>query len=60
MPHNEAHLIQHLHPVHRLGHIGDEEDILAHLPVRGELDPGIAAGGGGDLLQRDLLQQLPP
>ena len=58
--HDEAHLVQHLHSVDGLADVGDEEDVLAHLSVGREGHPGVAAGGGGDLLQGDLLQQFAP
>ena len=60
MAHDEAHLVQHLHSVDGLADVGDEEDVLAHLSVGREGHPGVAAGGGGDLLQGDLLQQFAP
>ena len=56
--HDEGHLVQHLHAVHGLGHVGDEENVLAHFPVGGEAHPGVAAGGGGQLLDGELVQQL--
>ena len=58
--HNEGDLVQHLHPVDGLGHIGDKQDVLAHLPVGREGHPGIAAGGSGHFLHRQLVQQLAP
>ena len=56
--HDKGHLIQHLHAVNGLGHVGDKEDVLTHLTVGGEGHPGVAAGGGGHLFHGELIQQL--
>src|SRR5699024_11766513 len=35
-------------------------DVLAHLPVGGEAHPGVAPGGGRQLLHRQLVKQFAP
>ena len=58
--HPEADVVQHLAAIHGLSEVLHGEDLLARLPIHGEAHEGVAAGGHGDLLQADLLQELPP
>ena len=56
---SKGNLVQDLDAVDGLGHISDKENVLAHLPVRVEAHPGIAAGRAGNLLHGQLVQELP-
>ena len=47
------------HAVHGLAEVRDEEPVLARLAGGLETDPGVAPRGGGQLLHRQLVQQLP-
>ena len=49
-------LSQHLFPVDGLGQAFHGEHLIADLPVGPEVDVGVLAAGGLDLLQLDLLQ----
>ena len=55
---DEADVVEELDAVHRLADVCDKEDVLADLAVAGKAHKRIAAGGGGDLLQADLVEQL--
>ena len=60
LAHDEADLVQQLHPVDGLGDLCHKQAVLARLAVRLEPDPGIAAAGGGKLFDGDLVQKLAP
>ena len=58
LAHDEAHVLEHRHAVHGLAEVRDEEPVLARLAVGLEAYPGVAAAGGGQLLDRKLVEQL--
>ena len=55
----ERNLVQKLDAVDGLGDVGDEQDILADLPIRGEAHEGIPAGRSRHFFNAQLVKQLP-
>ena len=54
----EGHPVEHLDTVHRLADTLYREDLFAGLAVHLEADKGIAPGGGGHFVHRQLFEQL--